>query len=109
MILRAAALFLMVAACAGSPGDDGQPGIGETGGLCGGIGGFQCENDGDYCAMEANVCKDVADAAGICTPTPPFCTRDFRPVCGCDGVTYSNACSAAAAGVSVASDGACAK
>jgi hypothetical protein len=108
-MLRAAVLFLLAAACASSDGapGSGSPVIGETGGLCGGIGGFACENEGDYCAMQAGECKDIADAAGVCTPRPQFCTREFRPVCGCDGETYPNACSAAAEGVSVASDGVC--
>ncbi len=96
-------LFFLIAACA-SAGDENNeaPGPGETGGMCGGIAGFQCEAEGDYCVMETGACKDIADAAGVCTPKPQLCTMDYRPVCGCDGVTYPNPCAAAAAGVSVA-------
>eukprot|EP01080_Neovahlkampfia_damariscottae_P004714 gene4714-8298_t len=42
-------------------------------------------------------------AAGKC-----FCTQEVNPVCGSNGVTYQNACLAACAGVTVASQGACA-
>ncbi len=106
-MLRALALLLfLVAACATAEGG-GEVSPGETGGMCGGLAGFQCEGDGDYCAMAPGVCYEIADGAGVCKPRPQVCTREYRPACGCDGATYPSACSAAAAGVSVAYEGAC--
>jgi hypothetical protein len=48
-----------------------------------------------------------SDGSGVCKPIPEICTDDVNPVCGCNGTTYSNACEAAAKGVSVQSQGAC--
>ncbi|MEZ6084416.1 MAG: Kazal-type serine protease inhibitor domain-containing protein [Phycisphaerae bacterium] len=58
---------------------------------------------GEFCS------KDEGDCAGNgeCLPEPQVCAAIFDPVCGCDGQTYSNACNANAAGVSVASQGPC--
>ncbi|HWP66537.1 MAG TPA: Kazal-type serine protease inhibitor domain-containing protein [Candidatus Limnocylindria bacterium] len=56
-----------------------------------------------YCAKEAGAC----DARGVCRGRPTACPDVVDPVCGCDRVTYGNACEAAAAGVSIARRGPC--
>jgi len=60
---------------------------------------------GLYCAYKSN-CGDT-DSGGVCTKRPEICTREYNPVCGCDGKTHATACTAASAGVSVRSKGAC--
>jgi len=56
-----------------------------------------------YCQKQAGKCK----GPGHCVARPQLCPEIFDPVCGCDNVTYSNACFAAMVGVNVKSAGAC--
>jgi hypothetical protein len=63
--------------------------------------------DGQFCNWAEDALCGATDIPGACTTIPTVCTRDVRPVCGCDGSTYSNACNAHARGVSVAREGAC--
>lgn len=72
---------------------------------CGGLGGEPCDG-GEYCRNPDGTCG-VADQGGTCEPIPQGCPDNVDPVCGCDGVTYFNACEAAAVGVSLDHLGAC--
>lgn len=65
---------------------------------------FACPAD-MYCEMKDG-CGGI-DLNGTCKFRPTQCKSDAMPVCGCDGVTYSNACLASAKGVSQKSAGEC--
>jgi hypothetical protein len=93
------------------PASDAPPGAGTPGvpgATCGGIAGFRCA-DGLFCDFPAEAHCGAADQTGTCQPRPGACTREYKPVCGCDDRTYPTACVARSGGISVASVGECAK
>lgn len=73
---------------------------------CGSRGLPECP-EGSFCAFPPDADCGRADAPGVCARRAEACIQIFDPVCGCDGQTYGNSCSASSAGVSVDFDGPC--
>ena len=73
---------------------------------CGGLGPAPpCEPD-EFCRFPVGSCGDPL-TLGVCVPIPDACPEIYDPVCGCDGTTYSNACEAIRAQVSIIHPGEC--
>ncbi len=104
LITRAmAALIIVLGLALGSTGASAV-GKGQT---CGGLFPIPCDK-GLWCQNPPGLCK-VMDGQGKCDVIPRFCTRQFQPVCGCDGKTYGNDCERRMAQAQLAYKGKCKK
>ena len=62
---------------------------------------------GLFCRYDAEAACGAADALGHCAAIQEVCADVLDPVCGCDGLTYRNACEAGANQAGVFWPGAC--
>jgi len=79
----------------------------QTGEACGGIAGITCAEEADFCRTTVEAQCGAADQMGTCKTPAQYCTQQYEPVCGCDGKTYGNECTANSRGVSAAYMGEC--
>ncbi len=104
MDIRRVAITAVMALAFGLSFGSGASAVG-PGKQCGGIIGIPCDK-GLWCQMPAGSCR-AFDMFGTCVRVPQLCPRIFRPVCGCDGKTYSNDCIRRHAKVQLAHQGTC--
>ena len=68
---------------------------------------IECANNFDCDTTEYCV-ADSCGGPGMCLARPMDCSPNVSFVCGCDDVTYDNACDASRNGVRIAAEGECA-
>ncbi len=73
---------------------------------CGGFVGGAC-GTGEFCDITVQNACHGADLPGVCHLVPQICYQLVKPVCGCDGRTYTNDCYRQGASVQLAHEGAC--
>lgn len=81
------------------------PSSARVGQRCGGFAGPVC-GAGEFCQLPTGRCF-TPEAVGHCVRVPHVCPLYVRPVCGCNGMTYGNACEAERARENIRHNGRC--